>query len=144
SDADSTGMTATALSEFSSRLFDLMSDVSQHASFPEDELKLAKENTIQQIKAGRANPSFLANERFQKAVFGSHPYGFVVPDEKSITSLTRADLRTFAGKYYIPNTSHLIVVGDIDPDKTFTEIEKAFGSWKSGTAPAEDNPAIPI
>jgi len=144
SDVDSTGMTATALSEFTTRLFDLMSDISQHASFPEDELKLAKENTIQQIKAGRANPSFLVNERFQKAVFGNHPYAFVVPDEKSITSLTRADLRTFASKYYIPNTSHLIVVGDIDPDKTFAEIEKAFGSWKSGTAPAEDNPPIPI
>ena len=34
SDPDQTTMTATALSEFSSRLFELMSDVTQHASFP--------------------------------------------------------------------------------------------------------------
>jgi zinc protease len=143
SDADSTSMSASALSEFSTRMFALMSDIIQHPSFPEGELKLAKENTIQGIRSGRADPGFLANERFQKAVFGDHPYGFVVPDEKSINALTREDLRGFVASYYIPNTSHLIVVGDIDPEKTFAEIEKAFGSWKSGKAPAEDNPAVP-
>ncbi|HEV8369980.1 MAG TPA: pitrilysin family protein, partial [Pyrinomonadaceae bacterium] len=144
SDADQTTLTATALSEFSSRMFELMSDVTQHASFPESELKLAQENTIQQIRAGRANPNFLVNERFQKAVFGNHPYGFVVPDEKSISALTREDLKSFVAKYYIPNSSHLIVVGDIDVDKTYAEIEKAFGSWKAGTIPADENPAVPV
>lgn len=144
SDADSTTITSTSLSEFSSRMFDLMSDVTQHPSFPENELKLAQENTIQQIRSGRADPNFLGNERFQKAVFGNHPYSFVVPDEKSITALTRADLKEFVTKYYIPNTSHLVVVGDIDPEKTFAEIEKAFGSWKSGTVPPDDNPPVPV
>src|SRR5690242_4731816 len=143
SDPDSTTMTATALSEFSTRLFDLMSDVAQHPSFPDNEVKLAQENTIQQIRAGRADPGFLVNERFQKAVFGNHPYSFVVPDEKSINALTRADLRAFVTKYYVPNASHLIVVGDIDVDKTFAEIEKAFGTWKSGTLPPDENPPVP-
>ena len=142
-DADQTQLTATSLSEFSNRMFDLMSDVAQHPAFPETEVKLAQENTIQQIRAGRSNPGFLANERFQKAVFGNHPYSFVVPDEKSISALTRDDLKAFVAKYYIPNASHLIVVGDIDVDKTFAEIEKAFGSWKSGTIPADENPAVP-
>ena len=143
SDADSTTMTATALSEFSTRLFELMSDVTQHPSFPETEVKLAQENTIQQIRAGRADPGFLVNERFQKAVFGNHPYSFVVPDEKSINALTRNDLRAFVTKYYIPNAAYLIVVGDIEVDKTFAEIEKAFNSWKSGTVPPDENPPVP-
>jgi zinc protease len=143
SDADSTNMNATSLSEFSARLFELMSDVAQHPSFPETEVKLAQENSIQQIRAGRADPGFLVNERFQKAVFGDHPYGFVVPDEKSISALTRADLRAFVTKYYLPNAAHLIVVGDIEVEKTFAEIERAFGSWKSGTVPPEENPPLP-
>jgi len=143
SDADSTTMSASSLSEFSPRLFELMSDVAQHHSFPETEVKLAQENTIQQIRAGRADPGFLVNERFQKAVFGNHPYAFVVPDEKSISALTRNDLRAFVTKFYIPNAAHLIVVGDIDVDKTFAEIEKAFAGWKSGTVPPNENPAVP-
>ena len=143
SDADSTTMTASSLAEFSTRLFELMSDVTQRPSFPEAEVKLIQENTIQQIRAGRADPGFLVNERFQKAVFGNHPYSFFVPDEKSIRALTRNDLRAFVTKYYIPNASHLIVVGDIDVEKTFAEIEKAFGGWKSGTVPPDDNPPVP-
>jgi zinc protease len=143
SDTDATTMSGSSLSEFSTKLFELMSDVAQHPSFPEAEVKLAQENTIQQIRAGRADAGFLVNERFQKAVFGDHPYSFVVPDEKSISALTRADLRAFVSKFYIPNTSHLIVVGDIDVDKTFADIEKAFGSWKSGTAPPDENPPVP-
>ena len=107
-----------------------MSDVAQHPSFPETEVKLAKENTIQQIRGGRADPGFLVNERFQKAVFGNHPYSFVVPDEKSISALTRNDLR-LCHQLLHSEYSHLIVVGDIDADKTFAEIEKAFGSWKA-------------
>jgi len=143
SDADSTTITGTSLSEFSTQLFDLMSDVAQHPSFPESEVKLAQENTIQQIRAGRADPGFLGNERFQKAVFGNHPYSFVVPDEKSISALKRDDLRAFVTKYYIPNAAYLVVVGDIEVDKTFAEIEKAFSSWKSGTVPPDDNPPVP-
>ncbi|HEU4509328.1 MAG TPA: pitrilysin family protein [Pyrinomonadaceae bacterium] len=143
SDADSTTMSASSLSEFSAKLFELMSDVAQHPSFPETEVKLAQENIIQQIRGARADPGFLVNERFQKAIFGDHPYGFVLPDEKSINALTPKDLKEFVAKYYIPNASHLIVVGDIDVDKTFAEIEKAFGGWKSGTVPPDENPPVP-
>jgi zinc protease len=134
---DATDMSASALSEFSGRLLELMSDVVQHPSYPESEVELAKANTIEGIRAGRADPNFLANERFQKILFGEHPYGFVVPDEKSINALTPADLKQFAQTYYAPNNSFLVVVGDFMPDKMFADIEKAFNSWKSRQVPAE-------
>jgi predicted Zn-dependent peptidase len=35
------------------------------------------------------------------------------------------------------------VVGDIEADKTFVEVEKAFGSWKSGPALPVENPVLP-
>src|SRR5262249_56536408 len=53
------------------------------------------------------------------------------------------DLRSFGATYYAPSNAHLIVVGDLDPDKTFAEVEKVFGSWKSGTSIADENVAIP-
>ena len=61
SDADSTTMNATALSEFSTRLFELMSDVAQRPSFPETEVKLAlapfRLKTIRRYQSAR-------NDRF--------------------------------------------------------------------------------
>lgn len=134
---DATTMYASSLSEFSMRLLDLMSDVAQRPSFPENEVTLAKTNMIQNIRGARANPDFLAGERFQKTIFGDHPYGFVLPDEKSINALTRENLKEFAATYYAPNNSFLVVVGDFNPDKLFGEIEKAFGAWKSRQLPPE-------
>ncbi len=39
--------------------------------------------------------------------------------------------------------AHLIVVGDIDPTRTFTEIEKAFGGWKAGSVVAQETLQVP-
>jgi predicted Zn-dependent peptidase len=134
-DQDATIMSASALSEFSTPLLDLMSDVVQHPAFPESEVALAKANSIEGIRGARADPNFLAGERFQKTIFGNHPYGFVIADEKSINALTRENLKEFAATYYVPNNSFLVVVGDFNPDKLFGEIEKAFNSWKSRQLP---------
>jgi predicted Zn-dependent peptidase len=142
-DQDATTLFASSLSESSPRLFDLISDVIQHPSYPEAEVKLAKENTIQAIRAGRADPGFLANERFQKAVFGQHPYGFVVPDDKAIAALSRENLKEFAATYYAPNNSFLVVVGDFNTDAIYGQIEKAFGSWKNHAVPTEQIPSVP-
>ncbi|HEX8843414.1 MAG TPA: pitrilysin family protein [Pyrinomonadaceae bacterium] len=142
-DTDASSMFGSTLSEFAPRYFELMSDVAQHASFPETEVALAKDNLIQSIRAQRSQPSFLAGERLQKAIFGKHPYGFVVPDEKSITALTRADLKDFVSRYYVPNNAVLIVVGDFQPDAAFAQIEKAFGSWKSRELPKAEMPQPP-
>ena len=134
---DATIMSASALSEFSAQLLGLMSDVVEHPAYPQSEVALAKTNTIAGIRAARADPNFLANERFQKTIFGDHPYGFVLADEKAINALTRENLKEFAATYYAPNNSFLVVVGDFTPDKLFAEIEKAFGSWKNHQLPAE-------
>lgn len=141
--ADATTMFASSLAEFTPQLFELMSDVIQHPSFPEAEVALVKGNTIQQIRGARSNPNFLANERFLQAVYGKHPYSFSVADEKSITALTREEMKAFAAKYYVPNNAVLVLVGDFDPTTAFGQIEKAFGSWPRRDLPAAEVPAVP-
>lgn len=142
-DTDASSMFGSALAEFAPKYFELMGDIAQHPSFPETEVALAKDNLIQGIRAQRSQPAFLANERLQKAIFGQHPYGFVVPEEKSLSALTRADLKEFVSKYYVPNNAVLIVVGDFQPDAAFAQIEKAFGSWQRRELPKEEMPAPP-
>jgi predicted Zn-dependent peptidase len=141
--ADSTNVFGGALAEFAPQLFALMSDVVQHPSFPQGEVDLAKANTIQSIRGARSNPGFLANERFLQAIYGKHPYSFVVADEKSIGALTRDDLRAFVAKYYIPNNAVLVLVGDFDPATAFGQVEKAFGSWARKDLPAVPTPTPP-
>ncbi|HKO54546.1 MAG TPA: pitrilysin family protein [Thermoanaerobaculia bacterium] len=142
-DRDATTIAGSALSENAPKLFELMSDVARNASFPKEEVELAKQNLAGEIEEQRSNPQFLADERLQKALFGSHPYGFVVPDAKSIKAATREQLRAYAAANYVPNNATLIIVGDFEPDTALSEVRKAFGSWKKVPVTAAALPALP-
>jgi zinc protease len=140
---DGTTATASSLAENAPQLFDLMSDVVRNPAYPDAEVGIAKDNAIQAIRAGRADPATLANERFVREVFGDHPYGFALTDEKAVAALTADDLKRFAAAHYVPNDAHIVVVGDVDAETVFGQVEKAFGAWKSGALPAESAPAPP-
>jgi len=137
-DPDSTTITSSALSDFTPRLFEIVSDVVQHASYPKREVELAKANFANEIEEQRSEPAFLGQQQMAKALYGAHPYGFTVPDPKALPKVTAESLREFAKAHYAPNDAFLIVVGDIDPAKTLLDAQKAFGSWARGpnTPPA--------
>src|SRR5207253_2502991 len=142
-DEDETTIAANALSDFSPKLLELLDDVAQHPAYPKSEVDLAKTNFAQEIEEQRSQPDFVANEQFEKAMFGKHPYGFVVPEPSAIAKITREGLKQFAASHYAPNNAHLIVVGDLEPDAMFREVQKAFGAWKHGTAPPLESPPLP-
>lgn len=134
SDYDITLVSGSALSKYTDRLLDLVSDVTLHPSFPEDEATLKKTNLIQELVIKRSRPSFLLEERFNKAVFGNHPYAIVSPTEQTINSITRKDLSDFHKKTYLPNDTVIVVVGDFDSDKMKEQLATEFGSkaWAKG------------
>jgi len=132
SDYDFTVLNASSLSDYSDRLFSLMSDVLINPSFPEDELKLKKTNLIQELTMQRSQPSYLLKERFRRVVFGNHPYGIVSPKPEMIANISRDDLRKFHEHCYVPNESVLLVVGDIEAPRAKHLIEASFGSWRAG------------
>ena len=136
-DDDSTTVTTSALSEFSTELFDLLSDVARHPAYEKSEVDLAKSNFASEIEEERSTPDFVAQEQMEKAIFGRHPYGFVVPEPADIKKVSRVQMQTFASARYVPNNAHLIIVGDFDPEATFQQVQRAFGTWPRAPLPAE-------
>jgi zinc protease len=144
SDFDFTLLSGSALAKYNDKLFDLMTDVLLHPSFPDDELTLKKANLVQELAMKRSEPEFLVEERFHKVLFGDHPYGVVAPTPTSVKAITRADLQSFHDRCYLPNESVLVVVGDFDEAKMKELINNKFGSdWKRGTLPIATMPAVP-
>jgi predicted Zn-dependent peptidase len=134
-DSDATTVTASSLSEFAPRLLELLSDVVRHPAYPKSEVELAKSNFAQEIEEQRSQPDFLAQEQLEKAIFGGHPYGFMLPEPSAIAAIGREALKQFAASHYVPSNAHLIVVGDLQPSSMFEEVEKAFGGWERPAAP---------
>jgi zinc protease len=45
--------------------------------------------------------------------------------------------------WFVPNNATLIVAGDVTMERLKPELERAFGSWKSGTAPKKQLDILP-
>ena len=77
-------------------------------------------------------------EQFMAAAFTAHPYGTpIIGWPSDIAMLNRKKAEEFFRVHYAPNNSVMVIVGDINPEKTIKLIEKYFGDIPSQPLPAE-------
>lgn len=141
--SDYTTVSASSLSKFSEEALRLLADVALHPSFPQNEIDIAKQNTKQGLLQQRAKPSFLANERLARTLFGTHPYSVISTTPEAIDSMTRERLLSFHRQAFIPNNAVLFVVGDVMRADVLKEISTLFGDWQRGTALSSSFPQPP-
>ncbi|MGB9179085.1 MAG: pitrilysin family protein [Pyrinomonadaceae bacterium] len=142
--ADYTTVAASALAIYSDEILELLADVALRPSFPENEVQLAKQNTKQALIQQRAIPSFLANERLSRVLFGQHPYGTITATQESVDALTREKLSSFHRSMFLPNNAVLVVVGDVQRDALTERINELFGNWERRETAKEEFPAPPV
>lgn len=136
---DNLTVAGSALSENLPKLMALMADVSINASFPEDEVRLEQQNREQSLRAQHSQPSYLAQEKFAEAVYGSTPYAHIGPTQDSIPKMDAKALAAFRDAYLVPNNATLIVVGKLPShDEVMKTIASGFGAW-----PRKELPAAP-
>ena len=143
SSSDFTIIAASGLSLYTADIFRLFSELILLPVFPESELNLYKQNTIESLKFQRSQPDFLANEQMARILYGEHPYSIVSPKPADVEKLTRSQLEEFHHQKFIPNNAILIVVGDVNKDEFLKEIENHFGKWQTGITSENENPALP-
>ncbi len=135
-DKDDIGLTTSVLSEKAASGLAVLADVARNASFPDDEVDLAKRNLSDTLSGQEADPGFLARRALAKALFGEHPYSIIFPTRDSITQATSADLRAEFAQRFRPDQALLVAAGDFDLDKISANVEELFGAWKSPDTPA--------
>ena len=132
---DYSSLTARVLSEYATKLINLIADVAINPTLPPDEIAILKQQQLQNVAQNEASPQFLSNRMFRKALFGDHPYARTSATEASLQAIDRAKIERFHRTYYRPNNAFLLVVGAVEPDAVMAAAEKAFGAWTRGDAP---------
>jgi zinc protease len=141
--ADTSVISFAGLVDFSNDLLGLVSELAQHASFPEDEFERERRQLVEGLRIERSTPGFLASERLRRVLFGAHPYGTISPTEEQVTNYRIDQLKEYYQHYYRPGNALLVMVGDFSPEKMLDQIENVFGSWASGPVEAAPDPALP-
>ncbi len=142
--ADSLVITTNVLAEKAEAGFAVLADIFQNATFPDDEVALAKRNAADSLRAREAEPSFLAGRALARAVFGEHPYSVVAPTQEAIAKTSAEELRREYARRFRPDQTLLVAVGDFDATAMKSAIENLFGRWtapKEAAVPRVETPA---
>jgi predicted Zn-dependent peptidase len=92
---DWSSVTLYCLTKHLPDLLPVVREVIEEAAFPEDEVRLHKQNAIQRLMVSLRECEFVANQRIDALLFGeAHPYGRYSRREK-IEAITREDLVQF-------------------------------------------------
>ncbi len=133
----------SGLAENLDQTLDIFADVVRNPAFPQAEVDKYKSRTLSQFQFRRSNPQFLAQEQFNRAIYGDHPASLVAAPAESVKKLTSQDLAAFHSTYYRPNNAILTIVGDVTMKEIMPKIEKAFGDWQKADVPAFVVPPAP-
>src|SRR5215471_8643376 len=133
---DSTLVTTTVLSSKTEPAVSLLADVLENASFPDNEVALARRNLSDSLRQREAQPGFQANRALARALFGSGPYSTIAPTQDSLSQMTAEELRQEFARRFRPDQAILVAVGDFDPAKMSAMLKEKLGTWKAPAAPA--------
>ncbi len=126
----SSGAYASALSQYSDRILELMADAAMHPLLAEEEFNKEKERLIEGLKSQEKSVDAVAGRVGKALSYGvKHPYGEFVSIE-TVNNITFGDISAFYEENFNPNNAYLVVIGDVDFKKVKSQIEKRFGNWK--------------
>ncbi len=123
-------ISASGLSDNFEKWFALANDILLNPNFPPEELNRLKQRLKAQIRQQRANPNFLSNEMFSRAVYGGHPASIVSPTAEAIDALTPELLANWHRERYAPQNAILGITGDVRPSELKPKLEKWLAEWK--------------
>jgi zinc protease len=143
------GQTATvsgsALTDNFDRLFDMAADILLNPTFPADEWDRLRTRTRAGLQQQRAQPAFLANERFNRVVFGNHPAGRISATPATLDAITRDAMVDFHRTRFVPDHALIAFAGDISLADAGKLVDGKLAGWKkAGVAKPTvvDPPAI--
>ncbi|CAG0940266.1 zinc protease [Candidatus Brocadiaceae bacterium] len=110
----------------------IFADVLMNPAFPEDKIRMRKDEVIESIRRENDNPAQIAGREFRKIMYDSkHPYNRKIEGTlESIEKITRDDMLAFHKKFFHPNNIILGISGDFNKEELIRKLNTAFAGWK--------------
>ncbi|MBT8186907.1 MAG: insulinase family protein [Croceitalea sp.] len=127
---------ASSLSKYFPRILELMADAAINPNFTEEEFEKEKAKLITGLKAEENDVSAIAQKVQLALAYGKdHPYGEITSEE-TLNNIALTDIQDFYNQYFVPANAYLVVIGDVEFEKTKELVTKAFTPWTKAVPPS--------
>jgi zinc protease len=132
--SDHTCYYMTCPSMYFDTALDVLSDWVMNCSLIQFEVDREHGVIDEEISMGENEPGRVLWNQFLQTVFNESEIRFpTIGYRENFLRLTRDDVSKFYNERYIPNNTVIVVVGDIDADTVYDQIEQVMGSWERRT-----------
>jgi zinc protease len=117
------------------KVMELESDRFMNLSYSKEAFQTEAGAVYGEYRKSRASPQFQLFEKLLDTAFTRHTYRHTtIGYEKDIAAMPKAFeySRRFFDRYYRPENTVLLIVGDVDPTASHALAEKYWASWKKG------------
>jgi zinc protease len=109
-------ITLHCLSKHLKELLPVIREIITEATFPQNELEIFQQNSVQRLSVNLLKCDFVANRLIDQYLYGpENPYGRVSSKE-DIEALTREDLTTFFNEFYAKANCSIFCAGKLPAD----------------------------
>jgi len=133
---------ASTLTRNNERVIELMADAVINPLLSEEEFNKEKDKLIEALKADKKSLDAIASRVGSALSYGkNHAYGEFITEE-TLNNITFEDVLEYHEKYFKPNNSYLVVIGDVNYKEIKSMISEKFGAWKKGKSHTDPLPEL--
>ena len=114
----------------------LMAEGVMNTSFEPTAMEVERKIVLEELYRTVNNPQNYVWDIFSSTLMDENPYRWpVIGFEDILTKINRSQFIEHQKKYYRPNNSCVVVVGDFDTEEMLKEIEQIFSEFEVGDVP---------
>ncbi len=122
---------------------EVLADLTLRPAFPADMVPVVRKRIASEIRADRDDPAYRAGLLFLNLIYGEHPFGRDSRGSaRHLASLTVDDVRAHHARWFVPEQSFVVAVGDFEPARLKALVKTHLGPWQPGGVEPGPLPAV--
>ncbi|MBZ0171998.1 MAG: insulinase family protein, partial [Phycisphaerales bacterium] len=114
----------------------LLADALINAELTPESIDQERKAVLEEYRLGGESPARIVNGRIFEMAYPEHPYGKpIIGTEANINRFAREDFVQFRDKFYAPERTSVVIVGDVEPEDILPRARELFGTFR------RENPA---
>lgn len=113
--------------------------------YTDEMVRIGASKVAQQASLAAAQPAVDSSRRLWEAYYGHLPaFADFAPEPEEVDEVSAQQVAAAHARCVAPGQSHLVVVGDLDPEHAVSLLDGALGSWGGPRQPAPEQLTAPL